>query len=55
MHLESKEKTVRKVHKVLWWLIKEAAESEAGKSLGVNKKQNGETHFHIGGCRIVNN
>lgn len=44
-------------HGIHWWQFKEAAESKAGKSLGLDKRQNGETHgsFTFGGYGIGNN
>lgn len=37
-------------------LRRQVGESKAGKSLGLDKRQNGETHFFsIGGYRIANN
>lgn len=43
IHLGSKKKTfVRKVHEVCWWIV-EAGKSKVEKSLGLAKKQNGDT------------
>lgn len=39
----------KKVHEIHWWQLKQAGESEAGNSLGLGKKQNGNT------CMRVNN
>lgn len=43
IHLGSKKKTfVRKVLEVCWWIV-EAGKSKVEKSLGLAKKQNGDT------------
>ena len=42
------------LQEICWWQIRRAGESKVGKPLRVDKKQNGEAYFYIGGYRIVN-
>ena len=50
LHIRIKGEDAKKVYEIHWWWIKGVGQAKQGKSLALDKKQNGDTQFcHVGG------